>query len=313
MAIIYGENDASDNFEGTDFRDIIYGGAPFSPYFDTGEDTIDAEDGADDIFGGDGDDELNGGDGDDHVVGGPGNDLLTGGDDEDRLFGNLGNDILRGGDENDYLDGHEGADVLEGGNGNDTINADAGQSDQVNGELGTDTLFFYVGSFDDGVEIDLSDPTVEEETSDGTSIISVERLIFSGGAGEDTATGGALDDELNGARSGDTLRGDDGDDALFGGKGADALKGGDDDDQLIGGGGADNFIFGDNDGDDVIEDFQGGVDTIDLTTVDDVDSFGDLDLTDLGSSVRVDYGTGTFVLDGVSSVSAVDADDFIFA
>ena len=35
-----------------------------------------------------------------------------------------------------------------------------------------------------------------------------------------------------------------------------------------------------------IEDFQGGVDTIDLTAVDDVDSFGDLDLTDLGSSVR---------------------------
>jgi Ca2+-binding RTX toxin-like protein len=126
-------------------------------------------------------------------------------------------------------------------------------------------------------------------------------------------TTGAKDDEFHGRGGGDTLRGGNGDDLIYGGGGADQLKGGADDDDLTGGGGADDFIFGDDDGRDTVRDFHSGVDTLDLTLVDDVHDFNDLDLTDQGSSVEVDYGNGSFILQGVSSVSSISSDDFLFA
>ena len=67
-----------------------------------------------------------------------------------------------------------------------------------------------------------------------------------------------------------------------------------DNDTLTGAGGADNFVFDDGDGADTVTDFQNGSDQFDLIGVAGVDDFGDLDLTDNGASVTVDYGTGSF-------------------
>lgn len=77
--------------------------------------------------------------------------------------------------------------------------------------------------------------------------------LFLGGAGNDTARGGNLRDQLDGGAGNDDLRGladrdsllgRAGDDRLVGGAGADLLNGGLDDDRLAGSGGAD-IIGGD--------------------------------------------------------------------
>ena len=55
-----------------------------------------------------------------------------------------------------------------------------------------------------------------------------------------------------------------------------------------------------------------GSDTFDLTQVAAVDEFSDLVLTDTGTGVEVDYGTGSFELVNVD-IATVGASDFIFA
>jgi Ca2+-binding RTX toxin-like protein len=313
MAIIYGQNDSHDDIDGTDFRDIIYGGSPSRPFTNTGDDTIHGHDGADDIYGGDGDDHLDGDDGDDYLVGDQGDDLLNGGNDSDILVGGTGADTLNGGDNSDYLDGLEGPDTMSGNDGDDTIQADAGDFDTIDGGSGTDQLIFHAETFGHGVTIDISDPATTEETSDGTSIVNMDQLLFIGSNFIDNVTAGAKDDELHGRAGGDTLRGGNGDDLIYGGAGADRIEGGNGDDDLTGGARGDKFVFADNGGHDTVRDFESGNDVLDLTQVSGVDSFSDLDLTDQGSSVEVDYGTGSFVLQGVSSISSVHADDFLFA
>jgi len=314
MAIIYGQNDGSDSIDGTDFRDIIHGGSPASPFTNTGEDKITGDDGSDDIYGGDDDDNLQGQDGDDFVAGGSGSDTVTGGDNEDLLFGGTGSDSLHGGNDNDYLDGLRGADRLEGDDGNDTIVADAGDGDQVSGGAGTDLLIFHAQGFSEGVDLDISDPSVNAVASDGTIVAGIDQLFFFGSSQTDQVTASANEDKVLGRQGGDTLRGGDGDDLLIGGKGADRLEGGAGDDDLWGGASrGDKFVFDDNGGRDTAKNFETGVDVVDLTAVDNVHSLADLTLTDLGSSVEVDYGSGSVVLDGVTSVGAVSSDDFLFA
>lgn len=79
--------------------------------------------------------------------------------------------------------------------------------------------------------------------------------------GDDSVTGGNSDDAIEGGDGADTLRGLDGNDELFGGLGGD---------RLYGGAGADRFVFTrfadspDFPGGDVIEDFDGAQDRIDL-------------------------------------------------
>jgi Ca2+-binding RTX toxin-like protein len=104
--------------------------------------------------------------------------------------------------------------------------------------------------------------------------------IVEGGFGDDQLQGGADDDQLFGGLDGftldedgsDVLWGDDGDDLLVGGSEDDALSGGADhdlldggtgNDLLLGGGGIDTFFFEyECFGEDVIEDFLKGSDTI---------------------------------------------------
>ncbi len=94
-----------------------------------------------------------------------------------------------------------------------------------------------------------------------------------GGQGQDAIGGGQGDDQLRGGAGADTLRGGQGNDllfggqdndALFGGQGNDSLAGGMGDDTLTGGLGADRFVFGFTSGHDLITDFSGGGDTLDL-------------------------------------------------
>ena len=113
--------------------------------------------------------------------------------------------------------------------------------------------------------------------------------VIRGGSGNDALGGSEGDDILVGEGGADAMNGNDGDDVLRGGDGADNLFGADGEDVLIGRNGADTLTGG-ADGDtfvfkrksdsipgplnDVITDFQAGIDLIDLTAIDAVSGPG---------------------------------------
>lgn len=265
------------------FYDIAQGGA-------FGRDTVWGEAGNDTIMGRDGDDAFHGQDGADLVFGGFGADLLSGGHGNDNLMGEGGNDTiwggtgrdtLRGGNQDDRLYGEDGDDVLYGGNGRDTVWMGAGDDvfydsaqhneyghDTVYGGPGKDTIWGGGGN-------DLA------HGQDGNDLLA-------GGLGNDSLFGGNGNDTLRGGDGHDTMAGGTGRDIAYmgngndrwfdhaqsggghdyvdGGAGNDTLQGKGGDDTLVGGAGADVFIFAAAIDDDVIRDYEVGVDSLQFTS-----------------------------------------------
>lgn len=140
----------------------------------------------------------------------------------------------KGGSGNDLIEGNSAANTLWGLGGNDEIRGGAG-NDALFGQAGHDRLFG-----DDGND----------------------RLI--GGNGSDDLYGGNGNDRLLGGPGKDNLFGGAGKDILIGGPGSDVLNGGDD---------ADTFVFrsapqSSPNATDTIEDFESGLDKIDLRSID---------------------------------------------
>ncbi len=134
---------------------------------------------------------------------------------------------------NDTLTGGDNADFIDGGADNDRLFGRSGDDD-LRGGLGSD--FMSGGMGDDQVI---------------------------GDDGSDKMFGGDGDDTLNGGRDQDTIRGGDGDDEIKGGRLADVLNGG---------AGADVFVYGvkqdsSTGASDVIQDYEVGIDVIDLSGV----------------------------------------------
>ncbi len=98
--------------------------------------TINGDDGRDNLAGTDRDDLINGNGGNDRLYGGLGNDKLVGG---------LGNDFLQGGAGNDYLYGNEGNDRLLGGDGDDRLFGGGGFN-RLTGGTGSDTFALSTGT-----------------------------------------------------------------------------------------------------------------------------------------------------------------------
>ena len=74
----------------------------------------------------------------------------------------------------------------------------------------------------------------------------------------------------------------------------------------------DIFKFASGDGIDDIEDFSINGDKIDLSAFSSIDSFEDLDISDVGGNAVIDLpGSNEIRLDGVATAD-LDADDFIF-
>ena len=83
-------------------------------------------------------------------------------------------------------------------------------------------------------------------------------------------------------------------------------------DRLAGGPGSDVFVFAPGGGEDVVTDFAGGADRIDLTAFG-LESIDDLDIEAGTEGVTIDLtaiGGGTILLDGIGD-SVPDAGDFL--
>ena len=308
-------------------NDVLRGGA--------GNDTLYGGDGNDDLYGRAGDDTLNGDDGDDRLYGWDGDDTLNGGDDDDELSGGDDDDTLYGGAGDDTLSGGSGDDTLYGGDNNDRLYGHGGD-DILDGGAGTDTAYFDYYSATSDLTLDLSDTTYWKQDSnnawvsgtgagydyqrfqadisaagDGTDIETnyfknIERLVITGGSGDDTITGGdGFDrlyggdgndtlnggdgsDNLSGEDGNDTLNGGDGRDWLYDGAGDDTLNGGDDNDTLSGGAG-DDWLYG-GAGDDWL-DGEAGDDTLDGGSGDDWAYF---DYSAATADLTVDLSDATY-------------------
>lgn len=157
-----------------------------------------------------------------NLVGGSGNDYLIGSKYNNYLRGNGGNDTLIGMDGNDSLDGGSGADNLSGGLGNDTATYSSRTS---------------------GVNVTLDGVSNDGQANERDNVQpDIETIV--GGSGNDTLTGNALANNLQGNGGNDTLIGGDGNDTLTGGSGADSLKGGNGNDKLLGKDGTKDVLDG---------------------------------------------------------------------
>ncbi|MBX7247472.1 MAG: choice-of-anchor L domain-containing protein [Caulobacteraceae bacterium] len=195
--------------------------------------------GNDDKTGGDASDSINGLGGDDHLSGGGGNDIIQGG---------TGADILDGGTGNDSLDGGDGADSISAGAGDDLIKFSG--MDAIDGGDGQDEVIFDLSASQDGETLDFSNPSAVQTLVDGSTVVNVETIVFTGGLGADVITGGA---------NADLIAGGGGDDVLAGGGGGDTLDGGDGfDTAVFTGAAADYLITTGAGGELIVEDLRPG-------------------------------------------------------
>lgn len=223
-------------------------------------------------------------------------DAVLAGDSLMRLNGTVGNKF-NGLDGSDLMRGGQGRDILRGGAGNDTIDAREGNdilflesgNDSQTGGAGIDLLIGY-GTTDYRVDLDVAgaqntgrglDTLLEIENvmggfgndtflgTEGANMLrgngGSDRLI--GRGGDDVLLGGASRDALFGGAGNDTLNGQAGMDTLTGGRGMDVMSGGDDTlrDVFVFSNLADSVTGGSRD---VITDFDGAHDLVDLSALD---------------------------------------------
>jgi len=243
----------------------------------TGNDTIIGSRGDDLIDGQAGNDSLEGGGGDDTLISGAGNDTLSGGDGEDTVSGGEGNNTVTGGSGSDVL-------ILEpfANGGNTALDTGGADSVEIRGTAGVDVFtisqvggLLRVSTPTASITVSESVHTVRIVAMDGADTVTMGNIndtrplalivdlgeggdTFDGQAsfsnrlpiqvlgqgGDDTITGSANGDILNGGDGDDMISGDIGEDSIRGGAGNDTLFGDTDDDQLLGEDGADSLFGG---------------------------------------------------------------------
>jgi len=210
---------------------------------DWGDNTIAGTDGAEQINAGGGDDVVNGAGGDDLIYGDWGNDTINAGAGNDLIYGQGGDDVLSGGAGDDifrvtgrYSDTDctfEGYDSYDGGAGKDTIRAFGGDVDiGMTAFAASNGIEVVDASGATGTVRLLGDWNANVLDFSGVSLLG-GKIVIDGGGGNDTITGSAGDDIIEG--------GDWGDQSIAGGAGNDVIHGGGGDDVLSGGTGNDTF------------------------------------------------------------------------
>ncbi len=221
---------------------------------------------------------LTGTDGTDHLYGWSlENAILQGLAGDDMLEGNKGNDTLVGGPDADYLEGGAGDDIyiFNQGDGQDVIIESGGEQD---------TIRFGEGIAPEDITFSRSGSDLVLNSNNGGQLTirewgqsemrRIERVEFSNGIAWDAAymQTRILETPLLGTMGNDylygwegentTIQGLDGDDNLSGKDGNDTLIGGVGNDRLLGNEGNDTYVFNRGDGQDVIIEWEGDMDTI---------------------------------------------------
>lgn len=238
----------------------------------------------------------------------------TGNELDNELTGNSGNNTLTGGAGNDVLKGAAGLDKLLGGAGDDTYIVDliakgAGTKATVvledkvteKASQGSDTLTLQAS---EAVLDALATAAKVTTLTLGATLEAFDAsatgelgLNLTGNKGNNELTGNAADNLLNGSTGNDRLYGGAGADILIGGAGADTLYGGED---------ADIFRFvstkdlGLGVTQDVIEDFEAGVDTLDLKALKGYGFIGEQAFTAGAKQLRVEVSGEDLILFGNS-------------
>lgn len=334
--------------------DVVSGGADRDFLRgDTGADALHGHGGDDRLWGDEGNDTLSGGAGDDLLAGGSGDDQMVGGAGADRFiyWEDAGNDIIQHFEvEEDVIDlrllpqaiafADLSIEDTDDGDGVIVKHAALGGSIEIRGIAASD-LSKANFALPDGTttSITIGGTTINRPTdpfmgSDASTLMldGAEGNTIMAKGGHDRVFGGEGDDRLYGGDGFDDLYGEEGDDSLFagagsdrlfggegddtlkGGTGEDLLVGGEGDDRLTGGAGADTFAFTPDHGDDTITDFADGEDLIDLSALEGIAGFEDLNIeTNRGTTVidLTRQGGGTIRLDGTVT-DDLDAADFVF-
>jgi serralysin len=266
----------------------------------------------------------------------------TGGSADDTIVGNSADNMLTGGGGSDALTGGSGDDrfVFASGFGTDTI------SDFTAGSGSADTLDFTSYGYSAYSEIianisfaDVGGNAVltigsDSVTLTGVTIASLDvddffgvvagatagddvlagtsgNNVIDGLGGNDTISGNGGNDALRGGAGNDNIAGNTGDDTLFGDAGTDTLNGGTGDDTLSGGAGRDTFVYSASFGNDTINDFTVGFDSINLSALGIADYTSLLANTaDVGGNAVITLSGNTITLTGVTK-SQLQQGDFI--
>jgi Ca2+-binding RTX toxin-like protein len=285
--------------------------------------------------------EMDLGAGDDSFKGHQGGDSVLGGDGNDSLLGNAGADWLRGGSGDDTLDGGAGADTLAiGGDDGAGLDQLKGGLDLDTVELGSDltTLPRLILNAAASIEALVSlAPVVATGAAhdlwDLSGVTSVTGLsLIDMGAGQDSLSGSAIADKVQGGDGNDSLSGNAGDDSLAGGNqndtllgglgndsltgeaGDDRLDGGEGSDTLAGGAGNDTYVLGV--GDTLHEALDEGTDTVILQgltsyrlggNLENLTSTGALAVTLTGNALdnQLTGGAGNDRLDGLGGADTL--------
>ncbi|MCB1332837.1 MAG: cadherin-like domain-containing protein [Roseivivax sp.] len=195
------------------------------------------------------------------------------------LFGRGGNDTIYGmGGDDDLSEGGDGDDQIFGGDGDDLLGGGAGY-DTLDGGAGSDTAYYA-------------------NMAEAANVNLVTGVATQAGW-TDTLT--AIEN-VTGSQGNDTIVGDAADNVLAGGFGSDTLTGG---------AGADVFLFDLRQafsGNDVITDFQAGVDTVGFIGGS-FTALADLNPQQVGADVLVTLTNGTTAtLQNIALASLTDAD-----
>jgi Ca2+-binding RTX toxin-like protein len=267
----------------------------------------------------------------DSLTGTAGHDTINGLAGNDTIFGLAGDDIIDAGAGDDAIFAGSGTNTVNGGDGSDTVIVDGTYEDFML-QLVNNSQIVIVGEnlmnvvsnaeyivFDapgTGTDVSINAAQFISENSSQTLNGTSGSDTLTGGAGFDTIHGQAGDDTIYGLGNNDILSGDNGNDTIFGNDGGDLLTGGDGDDFLVGGAGSDTFAFSAAAGQDWIDDFQVGIDKIDISEIGSLNDFSDV----LAHTQEWVNGTtwlyadaNNYIrLEGVS-ISSLQATDFIFA
>ncbi|MBL4749898.1 MAG: Hint domain-containing protein [Amylibacter sp.] len=192
--------------DGTNNNDVML------PLFvDADGDTIDGDDGDNDI-----------------IFGYGGDDIIAAGAGTNVIYGGTGDDVFIGGEGADSFQGNAGQDNLDYSNSGAAVNVDLSTSELSGGDADNDTI---LGGIDGVIGSDFDDVLTGFDQQ-GTDPADTYTNELFGGAGDDVITGLGGDDVLDGGTGDDEIYGGGGDDEITGGAGNDFVEGGAGDDVI---------------------------------------------------------------------------------